>query len=87
MRTGFMRKYMISAILAVCLGILSGCGGKGDGAGEIRSQSYSRGTSRSQETEAGTSYGREAEAGESEKKEATSARAKEIAMEILSDEY
>ena len=60
-----MRKYMISAILAVCLGILSGCGGKGDGAGEIKSQSYSR----------------EAEAGESEKKEATSARAKEIAMD------
>lgn len=36
MRNGFMRKYMISAILAVCLGILSGCGGKGDGAGKQR---------------------------------------------------
>lgn len=69
-----MRKYMISAILAVCLGILSGCGGKGDGAGEIKSQSYSReaepGTSRSQETEAGTSRSQEAEAGTSHSQEA-----------------
>ncbi len=66
-----MRKYIISAILTVCIAILPGCGGKSGVSEEIKPQAQSSETetSQSRETEAGISQSQGSGAGETEPEE------------------